>query len=62
MSDEINNDSFKTEIIAEIKRIQIELNELKNIKRNIIQKSKKGKPSRKSAVKKKAVKRKPKRR
>jgi len=59
MSDEINNDSFKTEMIAEIKRIQIELNELKNIKRNIIKKSKKRKPARKSAAKKKTVKRKP---
>ena len=27
---ETNNDSFKTEMIAEIKRIQSELNELKN--------------------------------
>ncbi|MCJ8307315.1 MAG: hypothetical protein HRU07_09730 [Nitrosopumilus sp.] len=62
MSDEINNDSFKTEMIAEIKRMQMELNELKNIKRNIIEQSKKRKPARKSAAKKKAVKRKPRRR
>ena len=59
MSDEISHDSFKIEMIAEIKRIQMELNELKNIKRNIIQKSKKSKPARKSAAKKKTVKRKP---
>ena len=51
---ETNNDSFKTEMIAEIKRIQTELNELKEIKKNIVKK-----PARKSAVKKKAVKRKP---
>ncbi len=47
---ETNNDSFKTEMIAEIKRIQTELNELKNIKKNI---------GRKTVAKKKAVKRKP---
>ena len=58
MSDEINHDSFKIEMIAEIKRIQMELNELKNIKRNIIQKTKKRQPARKSAAKKKTVKRK----
>jgi hypothetical protein len=51
---ETNNDSFKAEMIAEIKRIQTELNELKDIKKNIVKK-----PARKSAVKKKAVKRKP---
>ncbi len=51
---EANNDSFKAEMIAEIKRIQTELNKLKNIKKNIERK-----PARKSAVKKKAVKRKP---
>ncbi len=62
MSDEINHDPFKIEMIAEIKRIQMELNELKNIKRNIIQKSIKRKPARKSAVKRKTVKRKPRRR
>ena len=33
---EINNDSFKLEMIAEIKRIQTELNKLKEIKKNII--------------------------
>ena len=56
MSDEINHDSFKIEMIAEIKRIQMEL---KNIKRNIIQKLEKSKPARKSAAKKKTVRRKP---
>ena len=35
---ETNNDSFKAEIIAEIKRIQSELNELKIIKKNIVRK------------------------
>jgi hypothetical protein len=51
---ETNNDSFKAEMIAEIKRIQTELNELKDIKKNIGKK-----PARKSAAKKKVVKRKP---
>jgi hypothetical protein len=51
---ETNNDSFKAEMIAEIKRIQTELNELKDIKKNIGKK-----PARKSAAKKKMVKRKP---
>ena len=50
---ETTNDSFKAEMIAEIKRIQTELNELKDIKKNI------GKSARKSAAKKKVVKRKP---
>ena len=66
---ETNNDAFKEEIIAEIKRIQSELNELKNIKINIGRKSArknaakkkvvKRKPARKSTAKKKVVKRKP---
>jgi hypothetical protein len=43
---ETNNDSFKAEMIAEIKRIQTELNELKEIKKNIVKK-----PARKSAAK-----------
>jgi len=51
---EANNDSFKAEMIAEIKRIQTELNELKEIKKNIVKK-----PARKSTAKKKVVKRKP---
>ena len=51
---ETNNDSFKAEMIAEIKKIQTELNKLKDIKKSIGRK-----PARKSAVKKKAVKRKP---
>ncbi len=42
MSDEINNDSFKTDMIAEIKKIQMELNKLKDIKRDIIKKSNRG--------------------
>jgi len=47
---EANNDSFKAEMIAEIKRIQTELNELKEIKKNIVKK-----PARKSTAKKKVV-------
>lgn len=51
---ETNNDSFKAEIIAEIKIIQSELNELKSIKKNIVKKPSK----KKTAVKKKVVKKK----
>ena len=51
---ETNNDSFKAEMIAEIKRIQSELNELKIIKKDIVRK-----PARKTAAKKKVAKRKP---
>ena len=51
---ETTNDSFKAEMIAEIKKIQTELNKLKNIKKSIGRK-----PARKSVVKKKVVKRKP---
>ena len=51
---ETTNDSFKAEMIAEIKKIQTELNKLKDIKKNIGRK-----PARKSAAKKKVVKRKP---
>ena len=58
MSD-ANNDSFKVEMIAEIKRIQLELNELKTIKKNITKKSAKRKPARKTVAKKKVAKRKP---
>jgi hypothetical protein len=61
---ETNNESFKAEMIAEIKRIQSELNELKIIKKNIVKKSAKKKvvkrkPARKTTAKKKVVKRKP---
>jgi hypothetical protein len=66
---ETNNDSFKAEIIAEVKRMQRELTELKEIKKNIVKKSArktvvkkkvvKRKPARKTVVKKKVVKRKP---
>ena len=51
---EVNNDAFKAEIIAEVKRMQSELNELKDVKKNIGKK-----PARKTAAKKKVVKRKP---
>ena len=66
---ETNNDSFKAEIIAEVKRMQRELTKLKEIKKNIVKKSArktvvkkkvvKRKPARKTVVKKKVVKRKP---
>ena len=58
MSD-TNNDSFKAEMIAEIKRIQLELNELKIIKENITKKAAKRKPAKKTVAKKKVAKRKP---
>jgi regulator of replication initiation timing len=48
---ETNNDSFKVEMIAEIKRIQMEL---KDIKKSIEKK-----PAKKTATKKKAIKGKP---
>ena len=35
---ETNDESFRTEMIAEIKRIQSELNELKTAKKNIVKK------------------------
>ena len=60
MSTETNNDSFVANMLATIKEIQVELNELKIIKRNIVKKSTKRKPARK--VKRKParkVKRKP---
>jgi len=52
---ETNNDSFKADILAEIKFIQTELNKLKLIKKNDLKKS----PKKKTAAKKKVVKRKP---
>ena len=63
MSVEASSQSFKEDMIAEIKRIQNELNELKNLKVSISKKSTR-KPAkkttkRKTAVKKKTVKRKP---
>ncbi len=56
---ETNNGLFKAEIIAEIKKIQSELNELKSIKKEIVKKSTTRKPAKKSVVKKKEAKRKP---
>ena len=52
---EANNGSFKAEMIAEIKKIQMELNDIKNdIEKNI-----EGKPAKKTTVKKKMIKKKP---
>ena len=48
---ETDNDSFKAGMIAEIKKIQMEL---KNIKKDI-----EGKPAKKTTVKKKTIKKKP---
>ena len=61
MSTETNNDSFITNMLATIKEIQGELNELKIIKRGIVKKSAKRKTVRKSVKRKtarKSVKRK----
>jgi len=51
---EANNESFRANMLAEIKRIQEELNNLKDIKKKISKK-----PARKSVAKKKVAKRKP---
>ena len=64
MSDDANSQSFKDKMVAEIKKIQDELNELKDLKANISKKSTARKPAkkttkRKTAAKKKTVKRKP---
>ncbi|MCV0431605.1 hypothetical protein, partial [Nitrosopumilus sp.] len=56
---ETSNDSFRIEMVAEIKKIQSELNELKAMKRNIAKTPSKRKPAKKTVAKKKAVKRKP---
>lgn len=45
MSVDVNSQSFKEDIIAEIKRIQNELNELKNLKKNISKRKPAGKAS-----------------
>ena len=50
---EANDESFQSNMLAEIKRIQVELTELKDMKKSIARK-----PARKT-VKKKVVKRKP---
>ena len=66
MSAETNNDQFRANVLAEIKNIIEELHELKNFKRQIVKKSTKRKPARrtvkKKTVKRKAAKRKPARR
>ena len=68
MSVDASNDTFRKNMLDEIKRIQNELIELKNIKKNITKSKRKTaskkkvvkrKPARKTASKKKVVKRKP---
>ena len=61
MSTEANNDSFIANLLAEIKEIQGELNELKIMKRSIGRKSTKRKTVRRTVKRKPArkVKRKP---
>jgi len=54
MSTETNNDSFITNMLATIKEIQGELNELKIIKRGIRKKSTKRKASRRTVKRKPA--------
>ncbi|RMW38807.1 MAG: hypothetical protein EA447_02405 [Nitrosopumilus sp.] len=58
MSVDVNSQSFNEDMIAEIKKIQDELNELKNLEVKISKKSTK-KPAKKTAVEKKTVQRKP---
>ena len=61
MSAETNNDSFRENMLAVIKEIQEELNNLKTIRRGIIKKSNKRKTARKNVKRKtarKSVKRK----
>lgn len=58
MSAEINSDSFRENILAVIKEIQVELNKLKTIKRDVVKKSTKKKPAKRRTV----AKRKPARR
>ena len=62
MSAEISNDSFKANIIAQIKEIQEMLNELKIIKRGGGKKSTKRKTAKKKTVKRKTAKKKTSRR
>ena len=68
MSDDTSNETFRKNMLDEIKKIQNELIELKNIKKNITKSKRKTaskkkvvkrKPARKTASKKKVVKRKP---
>ena len=59
MSENTSSQSFKESMMAEIKRIQNELNELKNLKTNISKKSTTKKPAKKTTKKKTAAKKKP---
>jgi len=54
MSTEANNDSFIASMLATIKEIQGELNELKIIKRGVVRKSTKRKPARRTVKRKPA--------
>ena len=59
MSADADSQSFKERMVAEIKKIQDELNELKNLKISISKKPARKTTKRKTAAKKKTVKRKP---
>ena len=59
MSADADSQSFKERMVAEIKKIQDELNELKNLKVSISKKPARKTTKRKTAAKKKTVKRKP---
>ncbi len=59
MSIEEDKETFRKNVLAEIKSIIEELHELKNFKRELVKKSNKRKPARKSKAKRKTVKRKP---
>ncbi len=55
MSAEISDDSFRANMIAQIKEIQEALNELKTIKRKVVKKSSKKKTSKRKSVKRKSA-------
>ena len=57
MSTETNNDSFINNMLATIKEIQGELNELKIMKRGIVKRKTKRKPARRTKAKRKTSKR-----
>ena len=57
MSTETNNDAFISNMLATIKEIQGELNQLKIMKRSIVKKSTRRKPARRTKAKRKTSRR-----
>ena len=62
MSSEISNETFRSNILAEIKSIQEELNKLKTVKRKAVKRKPARRTAKRKTVKRKAAKRKPARR